>query len=189
MRGKTNPFPSFEYALLGFLYSRPTHGYELHKLIADPQGIGTIWGVKMSNLYAQLEKLEKKGYVEGVLQPGESHPARTQYHISDEGKRVFSDWLSANVIHPRDFRQEFMLRYFFLYKYQPDLLPITIDRQISECKKWLTSTSGKNSQITQKGSYVYNVIEFRRSQIKSMIGWLEWLLTQPVIQFINEVKK
>ena len=54
MRGKTNPFPAFEYALLGLLYREPAHGYELHKIIADPAGIGIIWGIKIANLYAQL---------------------------------------------------------------------------------------------------------------------------------------
>ena len=117
MRGNINPFTSSEFALLGFLYEKPTHGYDLHKLITDPDGIGLIWNVKMSNLYAYLDKLDKKGYIHGTMQPGDAHPTRMEYQITNEGKTAFETWLDSIVQHPRDFRQEFMLRYFFLLKY------------------------------------------------------------------------
>jgi len=87
MRGNINPFTSSEFALLGFLYDKPTHGYDLHKSITDPDGIGLIWNVKMSNLYAYLDKLDKKGFIHGTMQPGDAHPTRMEYQITEEGKK------------------------------------------------------------------------------------------------------
>ncbi len=50
-----------EYILLGFVAQGPIHGYDLHKKIGEPQGIGLIWRIKQSQLYALLDKLEKDG--------------------------------------------------------------------------------------------------------------------------------
>jgi DNA-binding PadR family transcriptional regulator len=176
MRGKTNPFPSSEFALLGLLYAGPTHGYVLHKQITDPQEIGMIWGVKISNLYAQLEKLEDKGLISGVLHPGEDRPARTEYHLTAEGEKAFIHWLSALVYHPRDIRQEFMLRYFFLQKYKPESTKDVCSSQLVECKKWLENVKRQEKQKTVASNFSEVVYGFRISQIRSMVEWLEWLL-------------
>jgi DNA-binding PadR family transcriptional regulator len=178
MRGKTNPFPSSEFALLGLLYSGPAHGYELHKHITDSNGIGLIWGVKIANLYAQLTKLESKGWITGKVQQEEERPARTQFHLTDEGKKAFTEWLTQLVAHPRDFRQEFILRYYFLARYNPELIQGVCSRPLQECQDWL-----KNTRVKQEreaiDSFARSVIEFRVSQIKSMVEWIEWLLANP----------
>lgn len=180
MRGKTNPFPSFEYALLGLLYGGRAHGYELHKLITAPDGLGLIWGVKISNLYAQLSKLEKAGLIKGELQPGEDRPARTEFHLTDPGMLEFSNWLTLSVRHPRELRQEFMLRYFFLARYSPAKLEETCRQQLADCQQWLLNLQENQHNLIQK-TFSYAIMEFRASQIKSMVEWLEWLIINPPI--------
>ena len=177
MRGKTNPFPSSEFALLGLLFNGPAHGYELHKHITNPNGIGLIWGVKIANLYAQLAKLESKGWIAGKVQQEEDRPARTQFHLTHEGKKAFTEWITQLVPHPRDFRQEFMLRYFFLARYKPELIREVCSRQLQECRDWLKNTRRKQEE--EKDSFIRSVIEFRVSQIQSMVEWIEWLLANP----------
>jgi len=175
MRGNINPFTSSEFALLGFLYDKPTHGYDLHKSITDPDGIGLIWNVKMSNLYAYLDKLDKKGFIHGTMQPGDAHPTRMEYQITDEGKKAFEDWLSTIVIHPRDFRQEFMLRYYFHLKYQPDKVNDLINQQKIECNLWLVNTMTLIENVIETDQFKKSVIQFRIFQIQSMINWLNKL--------------
>lgn len=188
MRGKTNPFPSFEYALLGLLYGGPAHGYELHKLITDSGGIGMIWGIKISNLYAQLAKLEKSGHIKGEIQPGEHRPARTEFHLTQSGKLEFESWLRKLVQHPRDIRQEFMVRYYFLTIYHPELQPSLCEQQLEECQHWLEN-SNKIQQDRNKDTYPHAILEFRTSQIKSMVDWLQWLISHPpIIKPIKENK-
>jgi DNA-binding PadR family transcriptional regulator len=178
MRGKTNPFPSFEYALLGLLYGGPAHGYELHKQISSNSPLGMIWGVKISNLYAQLSKLEKNGFIKGEVHPGEDRPARTEFHLTDSGRQEFTDWLSRMVKHPRDLRQEFMLRYYFVSLLQPASLGELCQRQLAECRQWLANTQEKQKML-EKDSFSNAVTEFRVSQIKSMVDWMQWLITNP----------
>lgn len=175
MRGNTNPFPSSEFALLGLLYEKPTHGYDLHKLITDSDGIGLIWGVKMSNLYAQLDKLETKQLISGVLQPGESRPARKQYHITPEGKKLFETWLTTEVKHPREFRHEFMLHYYFLMRLLPGKVSDFCEKQQNECIRWLENTLTASQNVEENGQFKKVVMQFRVAQIQSMVNWLVWL--------------
>jgi PadR family transcriptional regulator, regulatory protein AphA len=173
MRGKINPFTSSEFALLGLLYKTPTHGYELHKQITDPEGIGMIWGVKLSNLYAQINKLEKKGYITGIVHAEDSRPARTEYHITESGKTIFTQWIITIVDHPRDMRQEFMLRLFFLLKYHPEMAKVLCSRQLAECNHWLKNTQSALEKVNEEKFYEKSVVQFRIYHIRSIIDWLE----------------
>jgi PadR family transcriptional regulator, regulatory protein AphA len=173
MRGKLNPFRSSEYVLLGLLFEKPTHGYELHKLVADPEGIGLVWLVKMSNLYAQLDKLEAKGYITGIIQPGDAHPNRTEYHITSDGKTAFEVWLNTMVKHPRDFRQEFMARYYYVIKFFPSKVVQLCQNQLQECNAWLSNIQTSEQQAKNGPFFKRSVIEFRRMQIQAIIHWLE----------------
>lgn len=178
MAGKINPFPSSEFALLGFLYPGASYGYELHKKITEASGIGMVWGVKMSNLYAQLDKLERKGLISGNLRSSNAHPDRIEYSLTSAGKETFERWLSQIVEHPRDFRQEFMVRIFFLSRYKPGLVPALIQMQTQECERWLISTKEKEDKLTRKGSFENLVYHFRSLQIQSMMDWLKWIHSQ-----------
>lgn len=188
MRGKTNPFPSFEFALLGLLYGGPAHGYELHKHITNSDGIGIIWGIKISNLYAQLSKLENSGFIKGELQPGEDRPARTEFHLTDKGKNEFQSWLTSLVQHPREIRQEFMLRYYFLASYKPDMLPEICANQLEECQRWLQKSNEMQLE-SDKDSFSHAIMEFRTSQIKSMVEWLKWIIAHPPLIKLFKEKK
>ena len=181
MRGKPNPFPSFEYALLGLLFQGPAHGYDLHKKISSDSSLGMIWGVKISNLYAQLVKLEKAGLIKGEVFAGEYRPARTEFHLTESGRNEFTRWLKQLVKHPRDLRHEFMLRYYFLALLEPNTVDNLCQQQVAECKLWLQNTHEKQ-QALNSNSFSNAITQFRVSQIKSMIDWLEWLIAnQPTI--------
>lgn len=167
--------PTSEYALLGFLVEGPCHGYDLHKRLTDPNGIGMIWGVKIANMYAQLEKLARKGYLSGKIQTSDQRPARTEYSLTSAGKEEFERWLFQLVEHPRDFRHEFMARIYFLSLYQPAMLDDLVDRQLKVCRHWLSNTRDKEDALSQPGSFSQLTYHFRVSQIQSMIDWLMWL--------------
>ena len=88
-RGKTNPFPTFQFALLGLLLPGATYGYELHKQLSNQTGIGLIWQVKLSNVYAVLEQLLEKGWLSATLLPGESRPGRKMFQITEHRQGSF----------------------------------------------------------------------------------------------------
>jgi DNA-binding PadR family transcriptional regulator len=180
MRGKSNPFPSSEFALLGLLYQGPCHGYELHKKISEINGLGMIWGVKMSNLYAQLDKLEQNGQISSELLANDPHPNRKQYQLTEAGKAALISWLEKPIEHPRDFRQEFMVRYYFLNQFSPEKVNSYLQKQIEECQNWVRNIQDKALLKTRKGTFEYAVLQFRLSQTESMLEWLKWLSKNPI---------
>jgi PadR family transcriptional regulator AphA len=54
---------TIEHALLGFLSERPMHGYDIYQQISQPNGLGLVWRIKRSQLYALLARLEGQGYI------------------------------------------------------------------------------------------------------------------------------
>lgn len=53
-----------------------------------------IWDVKISNLYAQLDKLAQHGLIQGsVLESEQQRPARTAFALTGEGRTlIVLDW-------------------------------------------------------------------------------------------------
>lgn len=178
MTGKNKAFPSSEFALLGFLNEGPSHGYELHKRLTQTDGIGMIWGVKLSNTYAQLDKLEHKGLIKGAIQPGGHYPSRMEYCLTETGKELFMQWLFQLVNHPRDFRQEFMVRMYFLSKVEPNKMDAVVRAQLAECEKWAAAIKNKEIALSLEGSFPNIIYEFRLAQVQSMVNWMKLLLTQ-----------
>lgn len=167
-----------EYALLGFLLEGPCHGYDLHKKLTDPSGIGMIWGIKIANMYAQLDKLARRGFISGEVQEHEQRPARTEYSLTPQGEEEFQRWLFRLIEHPRDFRHDFMARVYFLQHLQPDKLPEMIDQQLDLSQKWLHITENKETALSTPGTFENITYHFRVSQIQSMVDWLIWLRDQ-----------
>lgn len=186
MNNQQEFLPTSEYALLGFLTEGPCHGYDLHKRLTDPQGIGMIWGVKIANMYAQLDKLARKGLITGKIQKSQQRPARTEYSLTAAGRKEFERWLFQLVDHPRDFRHEFMARLYFLTRQQPGDLVNQIDRQLEVCQRWFLNSVEKEKVFSQTDSFSRLTFHFRVSQIQSMIDWLTWLKAQPPKIIQNE---
>jgi DNA-binding PadR family transcriptional regulator len=172
-RGKTNPFPSFQYALLGQLISGPTYGYVLHKQLSNQQGIGVVWSMNLANLYAVLEQLEKKGWLSVSLQPGNSRPGRKMYQITELGKAEFDAWLNTPATHPRELRQDFMIRLHYYQSRLPDQVPALLRGQLSHCRTWLKDARETLLATPPEESFAQSVYRYRILQIQSMIEWLE----------------
>lgn len=167
-----------EYALLGFLLAGPCHGYELHKKISQPNGAGMVWEVKIANMYAQLEKLERRGLISGRLQEKEQRPTRTQFSLTEEGKKEFNRWLREPVRHPRDFRHEFLMRLYFITRYQPSELEALVEQQIQTCRSWQREFESTQDAIPLADNFANLTSYFRYSQIQSLVDWLTWVKTQ-----------
>lgn len=177
MKPKNKDLLTSEYMLLGLLDQKPAHGYELFKRIVDPEDVGMIWRVKMSNLYAQLNKLERDGLITGTFQPGSSHPSRVEFTISKKGQESLENWLTMTVPHHRGLRQEFMLKFFFL-RARTDLnaLRALTIRQLGECEWWLEDTQKKLLSVDPGNNIKIELLSYRHSVIKSQIEWLNGLL-------------
>ena len=176
-----SPRPSLplthEYILLGLLHQRPMHGYDLHKEIATREGIALIWSIKQSRLYALLDKLEAQGMLTSTLVPGEAHPSRKEFRLTEAGQQAFYTWMQSPVRHPREMRQDFLARLYFASQISPQAAAHLIHQQQAACRNWLQGLDQRERLLGEDRNFERNVYAFRTTQIT---GMLEWLSSQEI---------
>src|SRR6185436_10352761 len=118
-----------ELALLGFLRDGAQHGYEIHRRLSDPAGLGLVWKMTQSHLYALLTRLEEEGYLTSTVKLQETRPPRRLYRLTKTGSGVFVDWVQAPVPHGRDLRLDFLTKYYFAEREGPKVVARLLKRQ------------------------------------------------------------
>ncbi len=168
---------SIHFIILGILSDGPKHGYQIHKQINDPEGIGVIWKIKITNVYGLLDVLEKKGYIKPSDQVVDdtSYPPKKYFEVTGKGKEVFQTWLSEPVKHGREMRQVFLSKFYFATILGSKNVHQLILDQLEECKQWLENM---DQILPDEPPFVQTVKTFRSMQFKSYIEWLEELKEQ-----------
>lgn len=161
-----------EYALLGFVYEQPTHGYEIYQQLADPQGLWQVWRMKQSQLYALLTKLEDEGYLVTTLQPQEARPPRKVYSLTAVGRATFEQWLITPVNHGRQMRLEFLAKLYFAYRQGPSVVQPLLEQQVWACRRWLAEVQTQATPPQPVDPFAAAVHQFRITQIESFLTWL-----------------
>jgi len=161
-----------EFALLGLIRRSPVHGYNLLQELSGPDGLSEIWKIKISQVYAYLNKLEDQGYlVSARLQEGD-YPARRLYSITPAGESAFRTWMSSPVPTARDLRQLFMLKLYF----EDDVPPIVIRQlksdQAAICRRWLESLEVEEARAI---GWRQKVFAYRAELVRASLIWLDEL--------------
>ncbi|MEW5960228.1 MAG: PadR family transcriptional regulator [Chloroflexota bacterium] len=162
-----------EYALLGFLRRRPMYGYEIHQQLADPTGLGLVWRLKQSRLYALLGKLEEHGLVTTTLEPQESRPPRKVFELTDQGRDAFLSWVEQPVEHGRRLRLDFLAKLYFAQQEGAAITQKLIEQQRQTCLSWLAEQQDQAEALAETQPYDWLVHQFRVSQIQAMLDWLD----------------
>ncbi len=162
-----------ELSLLGFLKQGPQHGYQIHLQVSDPNGLGPIWRLKQSQLYALLAKLEKDGYIWGELEAQvAARPPRRIYKLTSSGQTTYQDWLQSPVNVPRLMRQEFFAKLYFARQEGQEGARALVDSQRIVCQEWLKTMK---AQKIKQGSFKALIQEYRIGQIEATLCWLDTL--------------
>jgi DNA-binding PadR family transcriptional regulator len=160
-----------EYALLGYLWQKPAHGYELHqRLLTD---LGQIWHISLSQTYNILKRLEARDFIAGTVQEQDKLPDRREFVLTDAGRQRFEAWLNApSGCSVRAIRVEFTTRLYFAYSYDRRLAARLIDVQIAETRAGLERLKARLAE-TRPGQ-VFNRLglDLRVRQLDSILEWL-----------------
>lgn len=164
---------TIEYALLGFLYRQPMHGYEIHRQLLAQEGLGLVWRLKQSQLYALLAKLERQGYITTTLQPQDTRPPRKMLQLTAAGREAFLQWLQTPVPQGRKMRLEFMAKLYFIHKVKPAAVTTLLDGQRQVCREWLARLQTQADAWTSERPFEWLVYQFRLGQVEAMLHWLD----------------
>lgn len=168
-----------ELALLGFLRRGALHGYEIHRQLADPAGLGEVWRLKQSHLYALLSRLAEEGYLTSSLKPQETRPQRRQYRLTKIGRTAFREWIQEPVARGRDIRLDFLTKYFFAELEGPEVAARLLHKQRVVCQDWLKQQQRQAEAARGARPFEWKVCQFRISQIESVLAWLDLCEEEP----------
>lgn len=161
-----------KYALLGFLYLRPMHGYELHKHLATD--LHEIWRISQSQAYNILANLKKDGWITATLQPQEKRPDRELLTLTDLGKTKFETWLTTPTPgSARAIRVEFITRLYFAASLNASLCSRLIQEQADTIRTQLEVLSQRLNAIPPDLIFNRMGLDLRIRQLKSVLEWVE----------------
>lgn len=161
-----------EFALLGFLFCGPMHGYELHrKLVAN---LGHVWHLSQSEAYAILKRLEQRGYLSNHPIPQEKLPPRQLLQITPAGRQYFTEWLqtpSGGSI--RAIRLEFLTRLYFTHLTAPQNIEALFTAQHLEAEKHIHRLGEILQNLPAEQIFNRMSLEMRIRQLQLVLTWLQ----------------
>ncbi len=95
------------HALLGLLARDVRHGYELKNALE--QALGGSWDINFGQIYATLQRLERDGLVNAVVDAKDRRGKKT-YELTEQGRKELESWFDQPVEKSRRLRDEFFVK-------------------------------------------------------------------------------
>ncbi len=102
---------SLRYGILGFLSKWEASGYDIKKEFDDVMSI--FWHSHLSQIYPELNKLEKEDLIQSRLVLQEGKPDKKLYSITEKGKEDLINWLLAPP-EVQKTKDAFLMQTFFM---------------------------------------------------------------------------
>ncbi|HEY2980913.1 MAG TPA: PadR family transcriptional regulator [Anaerolineales bacterium] len=160
-----------EYALLGFLYEKPDHGYDLHQNFQ--RELGHVWHISQSQAYAVLSRLEQKGYV--AIRESDRKAAHTKQTlaITALGRRQFRKWLETpSKSKARVIRMEFLTRLYFARSYRPEKVPAIYETQLAEIQSSIARLENLKDSLPVEQTFNRLSLILRIRQLRLVQEWI-----------------
>jgi PadR family transcriptional regulator AphA len=114
-----------EWAVLGAVAERPTHGFAVAQLLAPDGELGRIWTLPRPVVYQVMKRLEETGLIgPRRLEAGHRGPTRTVFGATPAGRAAITRWLNEPVDHVRDVRSLLLLKLALLERAGTDPRPL-----------------------------------------------------------------
>ena len=195
-----------ELAILGLLVDEDLHGYELKRRLADV--LGALSSVSYGSLYPALARLEKAAAVKVAVAEADEIPpgtgslgaelalfrrraaagggarsgrTRKVYGITERGRQVFSDLLTADPASLDDDR-EFTLRLAFARFVPPEARVRLLERRRAMLVERLARTRNRQP----RDAYATALLEHGAATTERDISWLDDLIARERAQTMKK---
>lgn len=166
-----------EFALLGFLVSGPSHGYDLHQRFTAE--LGYIWHLSQSQAYAILKRLENRGDIVAQVIEQEKLPARQLLDITEAGRRRFFEWLELGIgRNARSIRLEFLTRLYFTQLHRPENIAQIYNAQFAEIELTIERLESFLEHLPSEQTFNRLSLDLRLQQMRLIQNWMEDIRTQ-----------
>jgi DNA-binding PadR family transcriptional regulator len=160
------------FAFLGLLLDQPHHGYDLYQRFTDPAGLGQVWHLGMSQMYADLKTLEARGWVSAALEHRDPHPARKVFTLTKAGRAAFKQWMATPSRGLREMRVEFIAKLYFARLEGHRDVSALLALQEKSLREELGKLQKEKALPHASDGYVSAVYAFRAGQTKAALTWV-----------------
>lgn len=150
------PLPATGYAVLGLLsFGRELSGYDLKKW-ADASLRLFYWSPAISQIYAELRRLEGLRLVTSREVPQDDLRNKRVYRITDAGRDVLGAWVGREAIEPPVLKHSVALRVWLGHLAAPDRLRAIVEEHRAWAEGMLAEarrSAGSATRDDEWGAY------------------------------------
>lgn len=162
--------------LLGVLAIESMSGYDLGQTIRG--SVGHFWNESYGQIYPNLKKLEKGGFVSCKTERQKGKPDRRVYSITEKGRERLREWLAVPP-QPEIPRNELLLKLFFGQQVPAEILIGYVERMVEEHRAVLHFVErAEREDIDQNrhypgAPYWKMAARFGQFEMKAHLRWAE----------------
>ena len=178
-----------KHGILGLLHYHEMTGYEIMEVFRD--SLNFFWNAKTSQIYRELQELERKEWAVKRIVPQSGKPDKNVYSVTEAGKEELLRWLGEENLGLQS-RIPILMKVFFLGERNREE-NIGYFQQVKEwCESFLKSLEAVPSSIgaygsmvgeREKGLYWQMTVEYGRKSLKMQIEW-----AQDCIRMLEETR-
>lgn len=173
-----------KHGILGLLNYYEMTGYEIMEVFRD--SLNFFWSAQTSQIYRELQGLEKNGWVSKTLVPQQGKPDKNVYSITQDGKQELLRWLSNEDVGLSS-KTPILMKVFFMGERCKEE-NIQYFRQLKEeCEQFLKSLESVPEYIKaysdkinagEKDVYWQMTVDYGRRNMQNYIEWAESCIEQ-----------
>lgn len=146
--------PNTSYAVLGMLsFGDELSGYQLKKRADNLRFF--YWSPAHSQIYAELRRLEKLGFVSHREVRQLRRPDKRVYRITQSGTNAFESWLNEAPVEPVTLKHSVVLRLFFGHAGDPDRLREVLADYVERVSEIIADLEEISDEISESDQFFY----------------------------------
>ena len=170
-----------KHGILGLINYHEATGYEVMEMFRD--SLNYFWRAHTSQIYRELQSLEKNKWVDGETIEQTGKPDKKVYHITEEGKEELKQWLRDMSLKPAN--SALLCKTFFLGELPPEeTLPFF--ENFKACCEQSIETLGRVPEVItnyenmldakEKGLYWRFTVDYGLRNAKANKEWCEYCI-------------
>ncbi len=164
---------SLRYSILGLLHYTPMHGYRLKEHLE--RNFGHMWSINYGQIYPNLKKMKDEGLIsmQEEIRQGEKGPPRKRYSITEAGRCVFQEWLTASPEGSMLLRDPFLMRFVFFGFGRTEQAVEAMEEQIDVYGKQLARRYTNLQRWEHSSIYVKMMADLGVRMNEMFLDWLK----------------
>jgi len=173
-----------KHGILGLLNYYDMTGYEVMEVFRD--SLNHFWYAQTSQIYRELQTLEKNGWVNKRIVVQTGKPNKNVYSITEEGKTELLSWLAEGGTMLNS-RSNILMKVFFMGERSREENIAYFKRLKQECEEFLIKLTAVPKYIKAYGDYIEEkekmvywqmTMDFGRRNMQTYIDWAQECIRQ-----------